>query len=133
MKAIECVKTAVEKEYTRAAEKFGATNNSPHESYAVILEKHEEAANKMLVFEHTLQQFWDDVKNNNTMSAKSFAESMMYQAESIIAEWIQVAAMCKKAALSFEKQVIYYASGCGMEAPGKGHSPPVLDEGSKLK
>jgi hypothetical protein len=38
----------------RAAEKFGPTNNSPHESYAVIKEEFEEAQTDARMFEHNL-------------------------------------------------------------------------------
>lgn len=59
------IEAAGEKELARAAEKFGQTNNSPHESYAVILEEYQEAQTDGRMFEHNIDFYWDAVKKND--------------------------------------------------------------------
>ena len=76
MKALNEVKTAIQNEYNRAAAKFGAANNSLHESY---------------------KEFWRFVKENETDLAIGALKDMQERAEHAAAEWIQVAAMCYKA------------------------------------
>lgn len=91
------VQNLVDKEYSRAAEKFGVANNSNHESYAIILEEYEEAQNEGHMFEYNLRAFWDGVRANTP--SKCQLQQMQRIAEKAAAEWIQVAAMCYKAQL----------------------------------
>lgn len=94
------VKASVLTEYNRAAEKFGTANNSPHESYAVILEEYEEAQSEADSFEWRMRSFWNGVKANNANECQ--LQQMQRIAEKAAAEWIQVAAMCYKAAIPKE-------------------------------
>lgn len=94
------VQASVFMEYERAKDKFGPANNSPHESYAIILEEFEEAQNEAHVFEINLRSFWDGVKAN-TMT-KCQLQRMRTIAEKAAAEWIQAAAMCYKAMIKKE-------------------------------
>lgn len=64
---------AMESELNNAREKWGP-QKSAHESYAVILEE--------------LDEFWDEVKKKKSERSK----------EKMLAELIQVAAMCQRAA-----------------------------------
>lgn len=89
------VQASVFKEYERAAEKFGPSNNSPHESYAVILEEYEEAKEQSEMFRLFFEKHWQDVKANKAGKLK--LRLMQEFAEAAAAEWIQVAAMCHKA------------------------------------
>ena len=89
------VKASVLMEYQRAAEKFGPANNSPHESYAVILEEYEEALAEKGVFEWNLRSFWSAVMANTASNCQ--LQQMQSIAEKAAAEWVQVAAMCYKA------------------------------------
>jgi len=56
------VKDLVTDEYREASEKFGPTNNSPHESYAVILEEYQEAKEESRHFKYYLNSYWGSVK-----------------------------------------------------------------------
>ena len=89
------VKISVQKEYERAANKFGKANNSPHESYAVILEEYDEAEFAANAFEEHLRYYWQEVKENKDTADR--LKNMCEFAEHVAAEWIQVAAMCFKA------------------------------------
>jgi len=82
-------------EYGRAKAKFGAANNSPHESYAVILEEYEEAQGKANMFEIYMRIYWNAVRANTMTTCQ--LQQMQRIAEKAAAEWIQVAAMCYKA------------------------------------
>ena len=93
--AITEVQASVFMEYERAKEKFGAANNSQHESYAVILEEFEEAQSEAFMFEINLRSYWNGIKAG-TMT-KCQLEQMQSIAEKAAAEWVQVAAMCYKA------------------------------------
>ena len=96
------IKKLADEEYIRASQKFGATNNSNHESYAVILEEHEEARDDGYKFSELLELFWYNVKNNNEADASADLRNMYDRAVRAAAEWVQVAAMCNKATLSIE-------------------------------
>lgn len=89
------IQISVLREYNRAAEKFGKANNSPHESYAVILEEFEEAQNEAHMFEWNQRDWWNAIKANT--ATKCQLQQMQGIAEKAAAEWIQVAAMCYKA------------------------------------
>lgn len=91
------IEAAGEKELARAALKFGAANNSPHESYAVIKEEREEAQDEAAVFDFHLTAFWDAVKNNNTNGQAVHLSMMKAAARNAAAEWTQAYAMCLKA------------------------------------
>jgi len=91
------VKSAVHNELLRASKTHGATNNSPHESYAIILEEFEEACEDTGSFDEALRDFWKHVKSNDTTAQYRILSTMQDLAETAAAEWIQVAAMCEKA------------------------------------
>lgn len=93
-------KAAIQAEYDRAAKKYGKTNNSPHESYAVILEEVEEAQGESELFECRLKMYWASIKANKLGVANKQLQWMLNYATQAAAEWMQVAAMCYKAALS---------------------------------
>lgn len=92
-------------EYNRAAEKFGACNNSDHESYAVIKEEVEEAAEEVAFIDAYLENFWQECKQNEPMSEKLHnLKMLMEHAQLGAAELIQVAAMAYKAVLTVEER-----------------------------
>jgi len=91
------IEAAGEKELARAAAKFGETNNSPHESYAVILEEFREAQDEQAVFEFNNLAFWEAVKKNNPSEQVERLTEMMEAARNAAAEWTQAYAMCVKA------------------------------------
>lgn len=90
------VDKAIQNEYDRAKEKFGPYHNSPHEGYAVILEEVEEAEEDRETFRHLLEWYWSRIKKNDA-SAYQTAVAMEKVAAHAAAEWIQAAAMCRKA------------------------------------
>lgn len=107
-KLIEDVKKLVDEEYNRAAIKFGATNNSDHESYAVLLEELEEADAELCQVQNQLEKFWLLTKANDSDISK-YSRLLEMERRAVLAacEMIQVAAMAKKAALTVESGNVY--------------------------
>lgn len=95
------VKELVEAEYGRASAKFGCTNNSDHESYAVLLEETEEARDESAAVSDLLNYFWGQVKCNAPDQEKfKICKKLEMSAMLAACEFIQVAAMAKKAAMT---------------------------------
>lgn len=100
-KLISEVKELVEKEYGRASAKFGPTNNSDHESYAILLEEREEAQAECEAVDELLKHFWSQVKRNASDDDKlKVCNKLETYAMLAACELIQVAAMAKKAAMT---------------------------------
>lgn len=100
-KLIAEVNECVELEYGRAGAKFGLTNHSDHESYAVLLEELQEAKADIESFERQMSMFWEQVKSNEDDHSK-YACLLRMQSRAVLGacEMIQVAAMAKKAAMT---------------------------------
>ena len=100
-KLIAEVTELVEREYGRAGAKFGLTNHSDHESYAVILEELQEAEQEVATFKKALNDFWLFVKHDYVDHDK-FVECKEMEHRALLAacELIQVAAMAKKASIT---------------------------------
>lgn len=91
----------VEREYGRAGAKFGLTNHSDHESYAILLEELQEAKAEFDSVRKYLDEFWDYVKGDFSIDSKfACCGDMERRALLCACEMIQVAAMAKKAALT---------------------------------
>lgn len=100
-KLIEEVKELVERERGRAGAQFGLTNNSDHESYAVLLEEFQEAQTEVDTVDDKLSVFWGLVKANGSPETKfNVLKSMEDTAILAACELIQVAAMAKKAEIT---------------------------------
>lgn len=100
-KLIEEVKELVEREYGRAGAKFGLTNNSDHESYAVLQEELEEAQDEMVFLEQALKKFWFTVRQDQVDDTKLWRlKDVQKRALLAACECIQVAAMAKKASIT---------------------------------
>lgn len=100
-KLIAEVKECEEREYGRAGARFGLTNHTDHESYAILLEEFEEAEEELLSVERYLHEFWDYVKGDFGVDDKFVCcQDMEHRALLCACEMIQVAAMAKKAALT---------------------------------
>lgn len=108
------VQASVENEYGRAAARFGETNNSNHESYAVILEEFQEALNEESRAGLGLNVFWDAVKCDEPDQDKVTA-LLDLQARATLAacEFIQVAAMARKAVVTINQKYPPLTGGCG--------------------
>ena len=103
---LDAVKSAAFAEYNRASIEYGLTNNSRHESYAVIKEEFEEACDEFEQFVGNLETLWRMIKKNRESgNIVERLERMMKFAENAAAEWIQVAAMCHKAIVSENAEV----------------------------
>lgn len=90
-----------DKEYGRAAAKFGLKNNSDHESYAVLLEEVQEAQEDMEIIHRKLNNFWLLTRHNEKPELKlGMIKALERYAELLACEAIQVAAMAKKAAIT---------------------------------
>ena len=100
-KLIAEVTECVEREYGRAGAKFGLTNHSDHESYAVLLEELDEAHVEFAGVQQSLNYLWDLTKRN-APDDKKYEICKNLEARALLAacEFIQVAAMAKKAALT---------------------------------
>lgn len=100
-KLINEVSECVEREYGRAGAKFGLTNHSDHESYAVLLEEFQEAKVDVDTFGSQLELFWELTKGDDTDDRKyHLLKQMQNMAIFGACELIQVAAMAKKAAIT---------------------------------
>lgn len=100
-KLIADVKELIQDEYVRATYKFGATNNSDHESYAVLLEEMEEAEVEVVEARVQLEKFWLLTKSDDSdMSKYSSLQELKRRAMLAVCELIQVAAMAEKAAVT---------------------------------
>ena len=106
-KLISEVIDCVDKEYGRASAKFGPTNNSDHESYAIMLEEFQEAEDEMCNLDNVIHSFWDCVKHNSDDRVKlSLCNTMERTAILAACEMIQVAAMAKKAAITISSRPV---------------------------
>lgn len=100
-KLISEVAQLVEEEYGRAGAKFGLTNHSNHESYAVLMEEVEEAADEHTMIDRDLPYLWNLIKRN-APSDDICNTCRHIQTHALLAacEFIQVAAMAKKAQIT---------------------------------
>lgn len=94
---LEAVNKLMLEEYNRAAEKFGPKNNGPHESYAVIKEEVEEAAEELGTVNSQLEYYWFCVRENKMDEQNGKLKMIENFALKAAAECIQVAAMAYKA------------------------------------
>lgn len=92
-------------EYGRASVKFGAVNNSDHESYAVLREEADEAVNAMEDVDTLTDVFFGMVKNNEEDKVKlDILNVIKHRAEEAAAESIQAAAMARKAIETIQRR-----------------------------
>lgn len=92
-------------EYGRASVKFGAVNHSDHESYAVLREEVDEAADCMEDVDGLTDVFFAMVKNNEENPRKlDILKTIQHRAEEGAAELIQAAAMARKAITTIESR-----------------------------
>lgn len=97
-KLIKEVKSLVQNEYHRAMTKFGATNNSDHESFAILEEEVEELRDDFGPLTDGAMKFWELVKSDaSDDKKKETLERIKHYAIFAACEAIQVAAMAYKA------------------------------------
>ena len=92
-------------EYGRASVKFGAVNNSDHESYAVLREEVDEAVDAMEDVDNLTDSFFEMVKTNEEDKVKmDILNVIKHRAEEAAAEAVQVAAMARKAIETIQRR-----------------------------
>ena len=98
-KLIKSVQDIEREEYDRASEKFGAVNNSDHESFAVLFEEMQESFDEAKNTDANIQQFWQMVKSKDSgdQDKQSVLTAIENSAIFAACEFIQVAAMAYKA------------------------------------
>ena len=102
IKSVVCAEC---EEYGRASVKFGAVNNSDHESYAVIREEADEAVDAMEDVDNLMDIFFETVKNNEEDEVKlDVLNEIKHRAEEAAAEAIQAAAMARKAIETIQRR-----------------------------
>ena len=102
IKSVVCAEC---EEYGRASAKFGAVNNSDHESYAVLREEADEAVDVLEEVDNLTDAFFEMVKNNEEDKVKlDILNVIKHRAEEAAAESIQTAAMARKAIETIERR-----------------------------
>ena len=102
---IKSVVCAEFEEYGRASAKFGAVNNSDHESYAVLREEADEAADVLEEVDNLTEAFFEMVKKKEEDEMKlDILNVIRRRAEEAAAESIQVAAMARKAIETIQRR-----------------------------
>mgnify|MGYP002548779275 FL=1 len=89
-----------ETELKAANEKFPLFASS-HEAYAVIFEEFDEAREELEMVEYSLDKFWTEVKENESLEVKNKRLTRIYEnAVKLAVEAIQTSAMARKGILS---------------------------------
>lgn len=89
-----------ETELKAANEKFPLFASS-HEAYAVIFEEFDEAREELEMVEYSLDKFWTEVKENESLEVKNKRLTRIYEnAVKLAVEAIQTAAIARKGILS---------------------------------
>ena len=102
IKSVVCAEC---EEYGRASVKFGAVNNSDHESYAVLREEADEAVDAVEDVDNLMDIFFETVKNNEEDEVKlDILNEIKHRAEEAAAESIQAAAMARKAIETIQRR-----------------------------
>lgn len=100
---IDKVESLIEEEYFRASDKYGSTNHSDHESYAVILEEFQEADTERFDCESALDRLWEQIKaDSSDFDKRCVLRTVRCHALLAACEFIQVAAMADKALKTLE-------------------------------
>lgn len=102
----ENVMKEVQRELNRANEKFPLFN-SPHESYAVILEEAEGTREAMETAKESLAVLWDKVRGKDVacfLQEVIHPEHLAEEFALVACEAIQTAAMCLKYGLSVDPE-----------------------------
>lgn len=86
----------IENELDFATEEHGATFASMHEGAAVLAEEAQEAAEEVEIIHRKFDRLWEEVRADNSKSAREHAEEVASHAERLACEAIQVAAMALK-------------------------------------
>ena len=94
--------TLVKNEYGRAAQCYGATNHSSHESYAVLKEEMEEARAECISTELHVDKYWTAVKGDDYEKQRGHLREVYIHSLLAACEFVQTAAMAHKALATME-------------------------------
>ena len=102
IKSVVCAEC---EEYGRASVRFGAVNNSDHESYAILREEVDEAIDALAKVDDLTDGFFELVKQNEEDKTKiGLLNVIKHRAEEVAAESIQAAAMARKAIETIQRR-----------------------------
>ena len=101
---LSAAEALTQEEYQRAAAKSGPKNNSPHESFAVLLEEVSEMKVEQGIIEKQMDEFWSAVMSNSDEDQASALQEIKKRAILSACESIQVAAMAHKALMGYDKK-----------------------------
>lgn len=102
---IKQAKTLVAEELQRAAKKHGQMLHSAHEAYAVILEERDEGIENVAALDKSLDQFWAGITSDSLERQNDALGNIEETAVLVACEYIQVAAMARKARYGYDKGV----------------------------
>lgn len=100
---IKQVKELVTAELGRATTIHGAYHHSAHEAYAVTLEERDEGIKNVADLDKSLDEYWMGITINNTEQQNAALSRIEESAILTACEYIQVAAMARKALNGYEK------------------------------
>lgn len=99
------VTSLIDEEYARASGVYGPLHNSDHEAYAVMLEEFQEADAERFDCECSLDKLWEQIKmDSSDYNKEGVLRRIECYAKLAACEFIQVAAMAKKAILTIERR-----------------------------
>lgn len=96
------INDAVCYEYSKIVEKYGASYNSDHEAYGVLLEEIQEAEEALEKVHKALKKLWDGIRNNSAL--KDDVCCIQGNAIELAQEAVQIAAVCQRYYENFYKE-----------------------------
>ena len=94
--ATKSIERAVCYELKNIVQKYGATYNSEHEAYAVLLEEAQEAGEAAGFLETKLEDVWNTIRNNDITSVGNKVGEVREWALALAEEAVQCAAVCER-------------------------------------
>jgi len=94
---VKAIELNVREELWRASTKYGILNASEHESYAILKEEYDEAADEMERLKELMESYWLYVKRNDEYAQKEVLKIIYKYSVLAAAEASQTAAMALKA------------------------------------
>ena len=102
IKSTECINQAVAYELQNIVKNYGATYNSEHEGYAVLLEETDEASDDLKYIHNCMDLLWKEVKANKV--TKDFLYSIKIASLELAKEAVQCAAVCERFEATIENK-----------------------------
>lgn len=96
MTKIKDIKPLVDRERIQAQIKYGATYNSPAEAWAILEEEWEETKEQLDITKNFIDEMWSAIRQDRFEDIYMIAKRANVNAQLMIAEAIQVSAVCEK-------------------------------------